>query len=72
MSNACPHENGEQSKELYNLAIFKGKPALVRFALRSRPGFENRRFSFNNPAEPEPKRDECLICFGPARLGKEI
>jgi hypothetical protein len=35
-----------------DLCTNKGKPALVRSALRSGPGFENRRFSFYNLAEP--------------------
>ncbi len=82
--NACPHGNGEQIKQLYNLAIIryitmislsferipeleasrkrglppdlctnKVKPVLVRSALRTGPGFDNRRFSFYNLAELE-------------------
>ncbi|ODS29855.1 MAG: hypothetical protein SCARUB_05036, partial [Candidatus Scalindua rubra] len=42
--------------QLYNLAIFKGK-------------FENRRFSFNNLAEPEPIRHSSFFGSGSARLG---
>ncbi|ODS29764.1 MAG: hypothetical protein SCARUB_05131, partial [Candidatus Scalindua rubra] len=39
--------------QLYNLAIFKGK-------------FENRRFSFNNLAEPEPIRHSSFFGSGSA------